>query len=158
MFPEVGSLLNSSVEWSVILKDITEDNNKVLGDKRNETVKFHIMERSMEEAVSIFHIVVEVEQRNDGPQKKQPLIENENPARSPNQEKGVDTVINRRKRIESQPKDVGVEAGVETCGGEGPHKRELYSQGRNYIGTHYHPPTRKYNFLSTLIMAWNGCS
>ena len=35
VFPEVASLLNSSVEWTVILNDITHYNNKVLGDENN---------------------------------------------------------------------------------------------------------------------------
>ena len=40
VFPEVISLLNSHVERTVILNDITQDNNKVLGDESNKTVKF----------------------------------------------------------------------------------------------------------------------
>ena len=39
-----------------------------------------MLERSMDEAVSIFHNVVEAEQQNGGPHQKQPLAENENPA------------------------------------------------------------------------------
>ena len=62
VFPEVTSLLNDCVEWTVILSEITQDNNKVLGDESNETVKFRRLERSMKESVSTFHIVVEVEQ------------------------------------------------------------------------------------------------
>ena len=41
VFLEVTSLLNSSAERTVILNDITQDNNKVLGDKINKTVKFN---------------------------------------------------------------------------------------------------------------------
>ena len=47
VFPEVASLLNFHVERTVILNEITQDNNKVLVDKSNETVKFHKMERIM---------------------------------------------------------------------------------------------------------------
>ena len=51
MFPEVESLLNYHVERTVILNDITKDNIKVVGEESNETVKFHRMERSTDEAV-----------------------------------------------------------------------------------------------------------
>ena len=70
MFPEVASLINSCVERTVILNDITQENNKVLGDKSNKTVKLLRMERSMEEAVSTFQSVVETEQRNGVPHQK----------------------------------------------------------------------------------------
>ena len=64
MFPEVASLLNYSVEWKVILNNITQDKNKVLGYESNKTVEFHMLERIMEEAVPIFKSVVEAEQKN----------------------------------------------------------------------------------------------
>ena len=76
VFTEVTSLLNYCVERTVILNDITQDNNKVLGDKRKKTVKFHRLERRMEEAVSTFQSVVEAEHRNGGPQQEQPPEEN----------------------------------------------------------------------------------
>ena len=41
VFPEVASLLNVRVKRTVILNDITQDNNKVLEDKSNKNVKFH---------------------------------------------------------------------------------------------------------------------
>ena len=69
-FPEVASLLNSRVEQTVILNDITQDKNKVIVDDSNKTVKSHRLERSMEEDVSTFQSVVEVEQQNCGPQQK----------------------------------------------------------------------------------------
>ena len=47
VFQEVTSLLNYRVERTVILNDITKDNNKVPGDKINETVKIHRLERIM---------------------------------------------------------------------------------------------------------------
>ena len=97
VFPEVESLLNYRVEWTVILNDITQKKNKVLRDEINKTVKLNMLERSMEEAVSTFQSVVEAEQRNVGPQKKQPLAENENPARRSNKEQGMDKSTNRRK-------------------------------------------------------------
>ena len=56
----------------MILNDITQDKNKVLEDESNETVKFHRLESCMDEAVSTFKIVVEVEQRNRGPHKNDP--------------------------------------------------------------------------------------
>ena len=80
MFPEVASLLNSCVERTVIPNDVTQENNKVLGDEIKETVKFHRLDRSMEESVSTFQSVVEADQQNVGPQQKRPLAENENPA------------------------------------------------------------------------------
>ena len=70
----MASLLNSRVERTVILNDISQDNNNVLEENINEAVKFHRMERIMEEAVSIFQIVVEAEQQNGGPQKISPCI------------------------------------------------------------------------------------
>ena len=54
VFPEVESLLNSRVGQKVILNDITQDNNKVLGDESKKTSKFHSLDRSMEESVSTF--------------------------------------------------------------------------------------------------------
>ena len=54
----------------MILNGSTQDNNKVLRYESNENVKFHRLERSMEEAVSTFESVVEAEQQNGGPQKK----------------------------------------------------------------------------------------
>ena len=57
----------------MILNDINHDNNKVLKDDSNGTVKFHSLESIMEEAVYKFHTVIEVEQQNGGPQKKIPL-------------------------------------------------------------------------------------
>ena len=62
MFPEVESFLNSCVECTVIINDITQENNKVLGDEIKKTINFHRMERNMEEAVSKFQSAVEAEQ------------------------------------------------------------------------------------------------
>ena len=73
VFPEVERLLNSRVEYTVILNDITQDNNKVLGEESNKTFKFCRLERIMEEAVSTFQIVFEAGQLNGGPHKKLPL-------------------------------------------------------------------------------------
>ena len=70
----------------------------------------------MEEAVSTFHSVVESDQVNGGPQQKQPLAENENPASRSNQEQGVDKYIKIQKVVEGHPISVGVDAGVEACG------------------------------------------
>ena len=67
-------------------------------------------------AVSTFQSVVEAEQRNGGPQQKQPLAENKNPASRSNQEQGMDKYIKRQKGAECQPISVGVVAGVEVCG------------------------------------------
>ena len=51
----------------MILNDINHDNNKVLEDDSNGTSKFHSMDSSMEEVVSKFQSVIEVEQQNGGP-------------------------------------------------------------------------------------------
>ena len=112
VFPEVASLLNYRVERTVILNDIIQDNNKVLGYDSNKTVKFHILERSMEEAVSTSQSMVEVEQRNGGPQQKKTPAENENLASRSNQKQGIYKSIKRHKGAEVQPIAVGVEAGV----------------------------------------------
>ena len=69
VFTKVASLLNSRVERTVILNVNTQENNEFLGDKINETVKLHRMERSMEESVSKSQSLVDTEQRNCGPQK-----------------------------------------------------------------------------------------
>ena len=116
VFPEMASLLNSCVERTVILNDITQDNNKVLGDDINKTVKFHMLERSMEESVSTFQSMVEVEQQNCVPQQKLPLAEYENPSRRSNQEQGVDKYIKKQKGVEFQPIAVGFGARAESCG------------------------------------------
>ena len=73
VFLEVASLLNYCLERTVILNETTQDKNKVLGDKSNKTIKFHRMERSMEESVHTYQSVVEAEQQNCGPQQKIPL-------------------------------------------------------------------------------------
>ena len=116
VFPEVVSLLNSRVERIVILNDTTQGNSKFMGDKSKETVKFHRLERSMEEAVSTFQSVVEAEQLNVGPQQKQPQAENENPARRSNLEQGIDKSIKRRKGVKIQPIVVGLKARAGACG------------------------------------------
>ena len=54
VFPEVASLINSHVEWAVILNYITQYNNKSLRDERNKTFKLHRLDRSMEKAASTF--------------------------------------------------------------------------------------------------------
>ena len=74
------SLLNSHLERTVIINDITQDNNKVLEYESNGTVKFHTLEKSMEEAVSTLNILIVADQQNGGPNKKRPLEENENPS------------------------------------------------------------------------------
>ena len=80
VFTEVASLLNYHVERTVILNEITQDNNKVLSDKINKNVKFHRLDRNMEESVSTFQSVVEEEQQNGEPQQKRPLADIENPS------------------------------------------------------------------------------
>ena len=115
VFPEVASLQNYCVERTVILIAITQDKNKVLGDDINGTVKFHSIESIMEESMSTFQSVVEIEQRNGGPKKKLPLAENENPSSRSNQEQGMDKSIKRRKVVEIQPINVGVEACENEC-------------------------------------------
>ena len=76
---------SSCAEQTVILDEITQDNNNVLGDDSNDTFKLRRLESSMEEAVSTFHSLVELIQQNGGPQQKLPLAENENPASRSNQ-------------------------------------------------------------------------
>ena len=63
----------------MILNNITQDNNKVLGDESNETVKFHKLEKSMEEAVFTFQIVVEAGQLNGGPHQNNPWKKTKTP-------------------------------------------------------------------------------
>ena len=60
----------------MILNDITKENNKVLEDDINKTVKFHRLDRSIEKAMYKVQCMFEAEQRNGGPQKKRPLAEN----------------------------------------------------------------------------------
>ena len=69
----------------VIINDITKDNSKVLGDESKKTVKFHRLDRSMDESVSTFKSKVEVKQSNCGPKKKLPPAESGKLARRSNQ-------------------------------------------------------------------------
>ena len=64
VFMEVEILLNSCVEQTVILNGITEDNNKILVDKSNKTVKFHRLASSMDKAMYTFQSVVDADQQN----------------------------------------------------------------------------------------------
>ena len=115
MFTEVTSLLNYRLERTVILNDMTQDKNKVLGDDRKKTVKLHRLERSTEESVYTFQSVVEAEQRNGGPQQKLPLAENENTASRSNQEQGMDKDIKIQKVVEGHPIAVGVNTKAYEC-------------------------------------------
>ena len=135
MFPEGTSLLNYRVERTVILNDITQDNNKVLEDDSNKTVKFHRLERRMEEAVSIFQSVVEAEQKYGGPHQKRPQAENKIPASKSKQGQGMDKAIKRQKWVEIQPIAVGVDAGEEACG-KTSTKKEVICTGKKV----YMPP------------------
>ena len=99
VFLEVASLLHYRVEQTVILNNITQDKNKFLGDKSNETVKFHRLMISMKKAVSIFQSVFEAEQRNGVSQQKRPLAEIKNPTRRSNREQGMDRSINIFKGV-----------------------------------------------------------
>ena len=56
----------------MILNEITQDKNKVLGDKNKKTIKFHGLERSMEEILYKFKSVIEAEQQNGVPNKNDP--------------------------------------------------------------------------------------
>ena len=49
--------------------------------------------------MSIFHILVEADQINGGPQQRLPMAENENPASRSNQEQGMYKSIKRRKGV-----------------------------------------------------------
>ena len=70
----------------------------------------------MEEAVSIFHSVVGVEQQNGGPQQKKTLAENKNPASRSNYKQRVDKVVKRQKGVENHPTAVGLDTGEGVCG------------------------------------------
>ena len=73
VFLEVANLIKYRIEHTVILDYITQYKNKLLEYNSNESVKFHRLERIMEESVSTFHSVVEAKQHNGGPQKNRPL-------------------------------------------------------------------------------------
>ena len=73
MFPAVTTLINYHTELTVILYDITQDSNKVLGDERNKTVNFRRLDNSMYEDVATFQSVVKVNQQNVGPKQNLPL-------------------------------------------------------------------------------------
>ena len=75
VFLEVARLLNPLLEkklYSMTSLRITISSCET----KAKTFNFHMMERSMEEAVSTFQSVVEADQRNGGPQKKLPQAEN----------------------------------------------------------------------------------
>ena len=107
--------MNTRVERTVILNDITQDNNNIPGDESNKTTKFNRLERSMKESVSKFHSVVEAEQQNGGPQKNRPLVENKNLAIRSNQKQGIYKAIRRRKSVEIQSIAVGIEKMADAC-------------------------------------------
>ena len=75
MLPDVARLLNYRVEQTVIFNEITQDNIKILEDKRNDNFKLHRLDSSMEEALSTFQSAIEVEQQNGRPQQKRHLSE-----------------------------------------------------------------------------------
>ena len=52
----------------------------VLKDDRKKPVKINRLERITEEAMSTFQSVFEADQLNGGPDKKPPLVSDENPA------------------------------------------------------------------------------
>ena len=79
----------------MILYETTKDKNKVPEDDSNGTLKFHRLEISIEEDVSIFQSVVEADQGNGGPQKNRNLAENENNTRRSNKEQGMEQLIKR---------------------------------------------------------------
>ena len=58
VFLEVASLLKYRVEQTVILNRITKEKNKDLEDDK-KTIKFHRLERSMEESLSKLKSVVD---------------------------------------------------------------------------------------------------
>ena len=66
---------------------------------------------------------------------------------------GISTIPEYPNTI--HPISVGVESGG--GGGVSLKKGDLYAKERNYKGPHYHPPTSRWNFWRTLMMAWNGC-
>ena len=71
---DLESPQNHLIENIVILNAINKNISKVLEDYGNETVKFHRLEKSMEEFVSTFHRVIMTYQRDGEPQKKFPPI------------------------------------------------------------------------------------
>ena len=76
VFLEVENLINYHVEHTVILNDISQDNNNFLQDESNKTVDFYRLYRSMYEAVSVLQSLVEAYHQNCGLQQKLPLAEN----------------------------------------------------------------------------------
>ena len=76
-------------------------------DDSNENIKFHRLERSMEEAQYKFQNVVKAEQQNCGPQKKGPLSENENPDSISKKEHGMEQSTGIQKGVEGQTINVG---------------------------------------------------
>ena len=123
------------VERTVILNDITQDKNKVLGDENNETVKFHRLVRSMKKAVSIFQSVFEAEQGNGVSQQKRPLAEIKKPTRRSNHEQGTDRAIKIFKGVYIYPIAVGVKAREGVCG-KTPIEKGVTCTGEKF----YRPP------------------
>ena len=89
----------------MILNYITQDNNKVLGYERNETVKFHRLE-SLYFRVWLRRSNTMVDLRKNDPWQEK------KPASKSNQEQGVDKSTKRQKGAEFLPTSVGVEASV----------------------------------------------
>ena len=84
-------------------------------DYSNENVKFHHLEKSIEESVSIFKIVGEADKQNGGPQKHCPLKKG-NPTSRSNKEQGVYQDTKIRKGGKCHQISIGVEAREEACG------------------------------------------
>ena len=63
MYPEANILLNYHVERTLVLNKTIQENKKVMEYQINETDKFNILKKNIEEAVSKFKSVAKTYQK-----------------------------------------------------------------------------------------------
>ena len=87
----------------MILYETTKDKNKVPEDDSNGTLKFHRLEISIEEDVSIFQSVVEADQGNGGPQKNRNLAEMKTIPEGQTRNRVWNNSLRDRKELNARP-------------------------------------------------------
>ena len=66
IYPDVSELLVSHLERSIVINDINQQNEKLPEDKSNDILQFHNLYGYMEETLTDFEFVVNIEARTGG--------------------------------------------------------------------------------------------
>ena len=66
IYPDVSELLVSHLERSIVINDINQENEKLPEDKSNGIIQFHEVGVYMEETLTDFEVVVNIEARTGG--------------------------------------------------------------------------------------------